>query len=92
VILVARKLWLPSVVAMPAAPASRRIIIASPDVLDRLWTIIDSRKGADPGASHSARFLARGTPQVVLIEAMAGNHAGLVAESADVLYHLLITW
>jgi phosphoribosyl-ATP pyrophosphohydrolase len=23
---------------------------------------------------------------------MAGNHAGLVAESADVLYHLLITW
>jgi hypothetical protein len=26
VILVARKLWLPSVVAMPAAPASRRII------------------------------------------------------------------
>ena len=76
--------------------------IASPDVLDRLWTIIDSRKGADPGASHSARLLARGTPQVVqklgeelvecLIEAMAGNHAGLVAESADVLYHLLITW
>src|SRR5205807_5873647 len=36
--------------------------IASPDVL---WTIIDSRKGADPGASHSARLLARGTPQVV---------------------------
>jgi hypothetical protein len=36
--------------------------IASPDVLDRLWTIIDSRKGADPGASHSARLLARGTP------------------------------
>src|SRR2546423_9360069 len=71
--------------------------IASPDVLDRLWTIIDSRKGADPGPSHSARLLARGTPQVVqklgeelvecLIEAMVGNHAGLVAESADVLYH-----
>jgi phosphoribosyl-ATP pyrophosphohydrolase len=77
-------------------------LAASSDVLDRLWTIIDSRKGADPVASHSARLLARGTPQVVqklgeelvecLIEAMAGNHAGLVAESADVLYHLLITW
>ena len=77
-------------------------LAASPEVLNRLWTIIDSRKGADPGASHSARLLARGTPQVVqklgeelvecLIEAMAGNHAGLVAESADVLYHLLITW
>jgi phosphoribosyl-ATP pyrophosphohydrolase len=78
------------------------VLAASPDVLDRLWTIIDSRKGADPMASHSARLLARGTPQVVqklgeelvecLIEAMAGNHAGLVTESADVLYHLLITW
>jgi phosphoribosyl-ATP pyrophosphohydrolase len=52
--------------------------------------------------SHSARLLAKGTPQVVqklgeeliecLIEAMAGNHAGLVTESADVLYHLLVTW
>jgi phosphoribosyl-ATP pyrophosphohydrolase len=78
------------------------VLAASPDVLDRLWTIIDSRKSVDPMASHSARLLARGTPQVVqklgeelvecLIEAMAENHDGLVAESADVLYHLLITW
>ena len=75
---------------------------ATPEVLDRLWAIIDDRKHADPLASHSARLLARGTSQVVqklgeelvecLIEAMAGNRAGLVAESADVLYHLLITW
>jgi phosphoribosyl-ATP pyrophosphohydrolase len=75
---------------------------ASPEVLNRLWTIIDSRKGVDATVSHSARLLAKGTPQVVqklgeeliecLIEAMAGNHAGLVAESADVLYHLLVTW
>ncbi|SRR5258707_11096451 len=77
-------------------------LAASPDVLDRLWTIIDSRKDVDSTVSHSARLLARGTPQVVqklgeeliecLIEAMAGNHAGLVVESADVLYHLLVTW
>jgi phosphoribosyl-ATP pyrophosphohydrolase len=75
---------------------------ANPEVLNRLWAIIDNRKHADPSASHSARLLAKGTPQVVqklgeeliecLIEAMAGNHTGLVAESADVLYHLLITW
>src|SRR4051794_19139861 len=77
-------------------------VAASPEVLNRLWTIIDSRKGVDAAVSHSARLLAKGTPQVVqklgeeliecLIEAMAGNHAGLVAESADVLYHLLVTW
>jgi phosphoribosyl-ATP pyrophosphohydrolase len=33
---------------------------AGPAVLDRLWTIIESRKNADPGLSHSARLLARG--------------------------------
>src|SRR5258708_10809649 len=81
---------------------SPKRIGASPDVLDRLWKIIDSRKDFDSSVSHSAKLLARGTAQVVqklgeeliecLIEAMAGNHAGLVAESADVLYHLLVTW
>jgi phosphoribosyl-ATP pyrophosphohydrolase len=75
---------------------------ASPEVLNRLWIIIESRKGADPEVSHSARLLARGTARVAqklgeeavecLIEAMTGNHAGLIGESADVLYHLLITW
>jgi len=85
-------------VVLPEAP----LLSASPDVLNRLWTIIDSRRGADPAVSHSARLLARGTPQVVqklgeelvecLIEAMAGNRTGLVRESADVLYHLLVTW
>jgi phosphoribosyl-ATP pyrophosphohydrolase len=77
-------------------------LAASSDVLDRLWVIIDSRREVDTTLSHSAKLLARGTPQVVqklgeeliecLIEAMAGNHAGLVTESADVLYHLLVTW
>ena len=74
----------------------------SPEVLNRLWAIIESRKNADPAVSHSARLIAKGTPQIVqklgeelvecLIEAMAGNHAGLVNESADLLYHLLVTW
>jgi phosphoribosyl-ATP pyrophosphohydrolase len=27
-----------------------------------------------------------------LIEAVAGNHDALIAESADVLYHLLVLW
>jgi phosphoribosyl-ATP pyrophosphohydrolase len=72
------------------------------EVPDRLWAIIDSRKEADPALSHSARLLAKGTPQVVqklgeefvecLIEAISGNREGLKRESADVLYHLLVTW
>jgi phosphoribosyl-ATP pyrophosphohydrolase len=75
---------------------------ASPEVLNRLWAIIDTRRCAEPDVSHSARLLARGTARVAqklgeeaiecLIEAMAGNRIGLIGESADVLYHLLIAW
>jgi phosphoribosyl-ATP pyrophosphohydrolase len=82
-------------------PASLSIH-ANADVLNRLWTIIESRKDADPDVSHSARLLARGAPRVVqklgeeavecLIEVMVGNRAGTIAESADLLYHLLVAW
>jgi phosphoribosyl-ATP pyrophosphohydrolase len=75
---------------------------AGADVLDRLWTIIDTRKGADPDLSHSARLLARGRSRVAqklgeeavecLIELMAGNRPGIIGESADLLYHLLVIW
>jgi phosphoribosyl-ATP pyrophosphohydrolase len=71
-------------------------------VLDRLWSVVMSRRTADPAVSHSARLLARGTPKVAqkfgeeavecLIEAVAGNRDALVAESADVLYHLIVLW
>ena len=69
-------------------------------VLDRLWSVVLSRRSADPAVSHSARLLSRGTSKVAqkfgeeavecLIEAVAGNRDALVAESADVLYHLLV--
>jgi phosphoribosyl-ATP pyrophosphohydrolase len=85
----------------PLSPATLELQ-ASPEVLNRLWTIIESRKNADPNVSHSARLLARGTARVAqklgeeavecLIEATVGNRVGLIGESADVLYHLLVTW
>lgn len=72
------------------------------DVLDRLYDVVLSRKGADPTVSHSARLLSRGTAKVAqkfgeeavecLIEAVSGNRAALIAESADVLYHLIVMW
>jgi phosphoribosyl-ATP pyrophosphohydrolase len=71
-------------------------------VLDRLWSVVTSRRGADPAVSHSARLLSRGTASIAqkfgeeavecLIEAVAGNREKLIAESADVLYHLLVVW
>jgi phosphoribosyl-ATP pyrophosphohydrolase len=74
----------------------------SGQVLDRLYAVVLNRRGADPAVSHSARLLSRGTAKVAqkfgeeavecLIEAVAGNPVGLVGESADVLYHLLVMW
>lgn len=74
----------------------------SPEVLDRLWSVVMSRRGSDPSKSHSARLLSRGTAKIAqkfgeeavecLIEATLGNRAALVAESADVLYHLIVMW
>ena len=72
------------------------------EVLDRLWGVVMSRRDADPAASHSARLLSRGSAKVAqkfgeeavecLIEAVGGHRTALVAESADVLYHLLVIW
>jgi phosphoribosyl-ATP pyrophosphohydrolase len=71
-------------------------------VMDRLWSVVMSRRSADPAVSHSARLLSRGTAKVAqkfgeeavecLIEAVAGNRDALIAESADVLYHLIVLW
>jgi phosphoribosyl-ATP pyrophosphohydrolase len=69
-------------------------------VLDRLAETIAARRGADPASSHTARLLARGPAKCAqkfgeeaveaVIEAARGDADGLVRESADVLYHLLV--
>jgi phosphoribosyl-ATP pyrophosphohydrolase len=71
-------------------------------VLDRLWNVVMSRRDADPTISHSARLLSRGPAKVAqkfgeeavecLIEAVRGDHDAVIAESADVLYHLVVVW
>jgi phosphoribosyl-ATP pyrophosphohydrolase len=71
-------------------------------VLDRLYFVIDSRKGADPDTSYTARLFSRGRQQIAkklgeeaveaLIEGIRGDKGKLVGESADVLYHLLTLW
>src|SRR5215475_2334346 len=71
-------------------------------VLDWLYVVIDSRKGADPDTSYTARLFSRGRQQIAkklgeeaveaLIEGIRGDKAKLVGESADMLYHLLTLW
>ncbi|MCH4143391.1 phosphoribosyl-ATP diphosphatase [Acetobacter peroxydans] len=94
----------------PTKPAKRKSSAVATDltreadsaVLERLYSVVQSRKGGDPSLSHSARLLSRGTYKIAqkfgeeavecLIEAVAGRNDHLVGESADVLYHLIVLW
>jgi len=70
--------------------------------LDRLWQVIQSRRGADPESSYTARLFVRGRAKIAqklgeeaietVIEGVGDNPAALVGESADLLYHLLALW
>lgn len=93
---------IPNRADVAARPAPPLAIGPAAAVLDRLWSVIISRRDADPAISHSARLLSRGAAKVAqkfgeeavecLIEAVAGNHDAIIAESADVLYHLIVLW
>ncbi len=72
------------------------------EVMDRLYAVIASRKGADPEASYTAKLFFKGTPKIaqkvgeeaveLVIEAVRRDRTRMVAESADLLYHLLVLW
>jgi len=85
------------------APFEPSLEGASAEVLDRIWSVVDQRRVSGQAAtSHSARLLARGTSKVaqklgeeaveLVIEAMTGDRDAIIAESSDVLYHLLVLW
>lgn len=71
-------------------------------VLDALYKVIESRRGADPESSHTARLFSRGLDKIcqkvgeeaveTVIEGANGRKDGVVNESADLLYHLLVLW
>lgn len=72
------------------------------EILHSLYHTIVSRKDADPETSYTAALLASGTPQIArkvgeeavetAIAAMEGGKKEVIAESADLLYHLLVLW
>lgn len=72
------------------------------EALARLWEVVDSRRGADPQTSYTAKLMARGRAKIAqklgeeaveaVIEGVKGDRAALVGESADLLYHLLVLW
>ena len=70
--------------------------------IDRLFAVIHSRRGADPSTSYTASLFDRGVPVIArkvgeeavetVVEAVGGSGEALTAESADLLYHLLVLW
>ena len=71
-------------------------------ILRRLYDTIASRKGADPVASYTAKLFHGGTEKIAqklgeeavetVIAAVSRDRDGMVGESADLLYHLLVAW
>lgn len=68
--------------------------------LKTLAATIESRKGADPSTSWTAKLLSKGPEKAAekfgeeaieaVIEAVKGDRVRLTSEAADVLYHLLV--
>ena len=71
-------------------------------MLDRLALIIAARRGADPAQSYVAKLLAKGRAKIAakvgeeatetVIAAIEGDRDAIVAESADLLFHLCVLW
>jgi phosphoribosyl-ATP pyrophosphohydrolase len=70
--------------------------------LDDLWAVIQERRDADPESSYTAKLFAKGRPKIAqkvgeeavetVIAALVQDKDALAAESADLLYHLLVLW
>lgn len=75
---------------------------ASAAILDDLFAVIESRKTADPDSSYTAKLFAKGRKKIAqkvgeegvecAIAAVSETPDDVVAESADLLYHLLVLW
>ena len=71
-------------------------------VLERLFSVIDNRKSADLSNSYTSQLLSAGADRIAqklgeeavetVIAGATGDRAAVVAESADLLYHLLVLW
>jgi phosphoribosyl-ATP pyrophosphohydrolase len=70
--------------------------------IDRLFATIEARKHADPAASYTAKLIGEGREKCAkklgeeavetCMAAVSKDREALTAESADLLYHLLVLW
>ncbi|NKB20373.1 MAG: phosphoribosyl-ATP diphosphatase [Alphaproteobacteria bacterium] len=72
------------------------------EILQRLYSVIESRKDGDTDSSYTASLMRAGMPKIAqklgeeavetVIAATSGDEQQLIGESADLLYHLLVVW
>jgi phosphoribosyl-ATP pyrophosphohydrolase len=72
------------------------------DSMMRLYRAVLAARGGDPAASRTTRLLQAGRGKIskklaeeaveVVIDAVHGDSAAVIRESADLLYHLVVLW
>jgi phosphoribosyl-ATP pyrophosphohydrolase len=72
------------------------------DAVRRLYEAVLARRGQDPTTSKTAKLFAAGRCKMarkvgeeaveVAIDAAKDNRGAVVAESADLIYHLVVLW
>jgi phosphoribosyl-ATP pyrophosphohydrolase len=72
------------------------------DAIDRLYDAVLSRRGGDPAVSRTAKLFLAGRSKMaqklgeeaveVAIDAARGDRPAVIAESADLVYQLVVLW
>lgn len=72
------------------------------DAIDDLYATVLARRSADPDSSYVARLTAKGRSKIAqkvgeegletALAAVGGDRAAVIAESADLLFHLAVLW
>ncbi|MBL4666350.1 MAG: phosphoribosyl-ATP diphosphatase [Sneathiella sp.] len=72
------------------------------EILDRLFETIAARKTADAASSYTAKLFAKGTTKIaqkvgeegveLALAAVLKNREEIIAESADLFYHMFVLW
>ena len=76
--------------------------VSGASVLERVFEVIRSRRGGDAETSNTARLFAKGRGKIAqkvgeeaveaIVAALVETPERLAAESADLLYHLMVLW
>jgi len=74
----------------------------SQKTVEDLYRLIASRRGGDPETSYTAKLFHAGRAQIckklgeeaseIIVASLAQDKTDVIAESGDLLYHLLVLW